>query len=197
MAGLSSSATINVSTLAAYEAPSGTPIPVITAAELAAWDFDAPTYGTGNVFTQLGHTSDGTDVTITSEVTGGDTLASRQRAALRRTPVRASYGIGIAALQFDNTVLSMYFGGGDTSQADAFYLPKTFQVAERSILLVMADAEANFAMGFTKTEVQPEGEIAFGPSALSELGLSISILDDDAATSLGAFFRAGLGTPAP
>lgn len=192
---LDNSATLNVSNLAVLVANPDTDPPAnsLAPAALEAFNFDNPTL-TG--FTLLGHTSLGTDVTLSATVSGGETLGSLQRAALRRTPITATYAINIALLQLDNQALSLYFGGGDVSVANQFGIPKTFTVAQRSVILVMADSENAVGWHFAKAELQPNGDISFGPSALSEMGLTISILDSDDADVLGTIFRDNLGASA-
>ena len=194
---LDNSFTINVSNIAAYSGPRDAADP---AQNLDTFDFDSPpaTLGTGaeNTMTLIGHTSEETAVSLTPEIEGNERLGSLQSPSLRRTPVRTAWALLIAALQGDNNVLQMVFGGGDITEEDSFGIPKGFAVQRRALYLVMADAEKPLDMYFGLADVVPEGEISFDPSALTEFSLSAGILDSDNQTLLGRIGRQGLGTPA-
>lgn len=197
MAGLDGSMVINVSNVWAGVAPKGTTKPTFTATgatSLASWDFDADT---ALGFSNIGHTSEETDVTLAPEREGGERLGSLQRSSLRRTRTTQTYTLSVAALQLDNDNLTLMFGGGDDSQEDYFGVGKTYEAPERSALVVLGDSAGfNAALWVPLAEVATDGELAFGPSAITEGTLQFAILDDDAAADLIGFFRAGLGTAA-
>lgn len=192
---LDNSLTINVSNIAAYVGPRDTAAPTVT---LSTFDFDNPpaTLGTGTPFELIGHTSEETAVTLTPEIEGNERLGSLQRASLRRTAARVAWTLAIAALQGDNRVLTMVFGGGDTTEVGEFGIPKGFTVQQRALYIVMADSEAPLAWHFDLASIVPEGEVSFDPAALTEFTLNAGILDSDAATDLGRIYRAGLGASA-
>lgn len=165
------------------------------ATSVAGWDFEQPS---ALGFTMIGHTSLETDITLAQEREGGEKLGSLQRSALRKTRVTQTWTLTAAALQLDNTTLSLMFGGGDTTQADYFGAPKTYTPQRKAVLCVLGDSAGfNMPLWLPLADVGVDGEIAFGPGALTEGNLVFDILDSDAAADLLGIFRTGLGTPAP
>lgn len=195
---LDGSFVINVSNAWVGLADEGTAKPVVTASgvtSLAGWNFDQTT---ALGYSLLGHTSEETSITLTAEVEGGERLGSLQRSSLRETRTTAARSLTMAALQGDNDVLKLYFGGGDTSQANYFGVPKTYTPPRKAVFIVLGDSAGfNLGLWVPLASVKPEGDVEFGPEGLAEFGLNLGILDDDAATDLLGIFRAGLGTVVP
>lgn len=194
---LDNSTTLNVDNVAFYAGPKGLVAP--TGVDLSTFDFVNPpsTVDSGDVtpvpLELIGHTSNETEVTLSSSIDGNETIGSKQRAALRQTRARATYALTFAALQFDNRVLSLLFGGGRTDTAGQFGISKEFVPQERSIFPVLSDSEAALAWFFSLASIVPDGDVEFGDEQMNEVGLRCSILDDDNATDLGIIFRDGLG----
>lgn len=194
---LDGSFVINTSNAWVGLADEGTAKPTFTAApaatSIAGWDFEATT---ALGYTMIGHTSEETAITLAVEVEGGERLGSLQRSSLRETRITATRTITMAALQGDNTVLSLYFGGGDATQPDYFGVPKTYTAPRKAALIVIGDSAGyNMPLWVPLASVKPEGDVEFGTDALTEFGLSLAVLDDDGADDLLGFFRVGLGTP--
>lgn len=188
--------TINVSNVAVYTAVRDAVKPTVN---LATFNFSSPpaTLGTAPaVHGLLGHTSENTEISLTPDITGGERLGSKQVASLRRTPRRVAWSLAIAALQGDNTVLSFVFGGGNVATVGEFGVPKNFDPADVALLVLMADSQAALGLRIPLAEITPSGAIEFGAAALTEFGLTCSILDSNADSDLMRFYRSGLGAAA-
>lgn len=171
----------------------GAPFPFTTQAELAALDLTAPEVGDGWV--NLGHTSRENAIALSRDAEGGETKGSFQKPNLRKTDPVVSWAFNVNALQISNDVLSLYFGGGDISDPDAFYAPFVSMVTERSLGIVLVDGPHRFGWGVPKVGIEADDAPEFDPENFMEFSLLMTVLEHSDAKGLMGLFKAGLGTP--
>lgn len=143
---------------------------------------------------QLGHTSRENAVALGKE--GGETtaLGSWQAPTLKTSVSPITYSFTISALQFDNDVLSLYFGGGDTSQQGYFGIPKTTSPTEKALYLALVDGTAVWGEYFPKVSIIGGDGPELSPEGLTEWQLVATILDPGTAEpTLGRIYGEGLG----
>lgn len=189
---LDNGATINVDNLAFYAAVLGTTPPDLGPAALEAWDLENPDGEAGLEWVCLGHTSEGTNVTLSPQSEGGDRLGSLQRSSLRRSPRFVSWQFAVAFLQWDVNTLPKIFGGGDAAIDGEYGIPKKFTTQISAAVVVFGDSEANIGFHVPKVDYFPDGDIELGPSLLTENSLIVGFLDDDASIDLGRIYRSTL-----
>lgn len=171
-----------------------------TAAELAAFPWNAvPSTlsagaGTGNEYTLLGEMAEETAITISPDVSGGELRNTKHTNGVRKSKIRVNWSITLPALQISNRTLSMLTGGGDAATADTFLVGKDFIPDDQSLFLVFADSVANLALHVPLGSPMPSGDLSLaGTDGLTELGLTISVMDEATVNHLMAFIRDGLG----
>lgn len=163
-----------------YLAPAATVQPASLTAPASPWE-------------NLGHTSRGDGLTITRD--GGDSniLGTWQNTALRDRRDPTTYAITLFAHQVDNTVLGLYFGGGDASVAGKFGVTSTTGTTEKAMFVRIVDGANEVGLYVPKVSVgaeddvsvDPEGFLAF-PLRATVLQVSGSNLMDFLAADLGA-----------
>ena len=141
----------------------------------------------------LGHTSRDDGLTITRD--GGDTevLGTWQNPSLRQRVDPTTYAITLTAHQVDNTVLSLYFGGGDVSVTDTFGVDSTTGTTEQAMYVRIVDGASEVDMYLPKVsitsdddmEIDPEGFLSF-PLKATVLQVTGSNLIEFIAGNLGA-----------
>lgn len=167
--------------------------PADTPAEVAALDLEADTLATD--WRNLGHTSRDNNVSLGRD--GGEVTVkgSWQNAALRTQKSPVVWTIGIAALQIDNDVLRLYFGGGDVTQPDSFGLPDTPVSQEVALYVVLVDGDTRLPLYFPKVDIGGADAIEVDPENFLEFALAATVLKASG-EDLGRIYRAGLGNPA-
>jgi hypothetical protein len=101
-----------------YLAPAETVIPASLTAPAAPWE-------------NMGHTSRDDGLTITRDGGDSEVLGTWQNPSLRERRDPVTFAITMVAHQVDNTVLGLYFGGGDTTVADHFGVNSTTGTTEQ------------------------------------------------------------------
>jgi hypothetical protein len=128
-------------------------------------------------FTELGHT-DAEDI-IAFDQDGGDSevFKSWQNAALRQviTDEAVDFFV-IPALELSNTVLSLYYGGGDASTANRFELPDTPAATEKAVCIVMVDGTVNVAFYVPKASILRDDSPEFATDAFAKFPLRFTVL---------------------
>lgn len=124
-------------------------------ADLTAFAANTATLPTG--FTNLGHTS--IDDVLTFGQEGGDTevKGSWQNSSLREviTEATVDYFV-IPALQVDNDVLTLYYGGGTITTANEFHVPDSPVPQEKAICVIMLDGSTPVALYIAKCSIRRE-----------------------------------------
>jgi hypothetical protein len=151
---------------------------------------------TGGVWEQLGHTSRENNVTLAKSGGERTQYGSWQEDVLKESVAPITWQVTVNALQIDNTVLTMYFGGGDTSQPGYYGMPKTSTPQERAFLLVLLDSTAVWPLWFPMASVLGGDGPQFGPTGITEWSLVNTILSHPGTPDLGRIYNDALGTPA-
>jgi hypothetical protein len=163
-----------------YLAPSGTAIPGSLTSPASPWD-------------ELGHTSRDDGLTITRDGGDSEVLGTWQNASLRQRVDPTTFAITMTAHQVDNTVLGLYFGGGDTSVANVFGVTSAVGTTEKALFVRIIDGTNELNLHLAKVsitsdddmEIDPEGFLSF-PLRATVLQQSGQNLMDWIADNLGA-----------
>jgi hypothetical protein len=163
-----------------YLAPSGTAIPASLTAPAAPWE-------------ELGHTSRDDGLTITRDGGDSEVLGTWQNASLRQRVDPTTFAITMTAHQVDNTVLALYFGGGDATVANTFGVTSAVGTTERALYVRIIDGTNEVGLHLPKVsitsdddmEIDPEGFLSF-PLRATVLQQSGQNLIDFLADNLGA-----------
>ena len=118
-------------------------------------------------FTELGHTDLSNVLTWNS--TGGSTTVkgSWQNASLRQVVTTATTSFTINSIQTDNTVLNMFYGGGDITVANEFSVPDTTTPVNKAILIIMLDGTIPTALYVNTCSIVGSGTPTFGSDAFT------------------------------
>src|SRR5690606_18639778 len=81
----------------------------------------------------LGHTSREDGLTITRDGGDSETVGTWQNASLRERREPSVFAITAYLHQVDNNVLSLYFGGGDTSEPGVFGVTDVTSTVEQAL----------------------------------------------------------------
>lgn len=163
-----------------YLAPSGTVTPASLTAPASPWE-------------NMGHTSRDDGLTITRDGGDSEVLGTWQNPSLRERRDPVTFAITMVAHQVDNTVLGLYFGGGDVTVADKFGVNSTTGTVEKALYVRIVDGNSQLGLYLPKVsiasdddmEVDPEGFLSF-PLRATVLQQSGSNLMDFIADNLGS-----------
>lgn len=151
-----------------------------TLSNLTAFAADTSTLPAG--FTNLGHTD--LDEILQFGKEGGDTevKGSWQNASLREITTTAAVDyLVIKSLQIiDNTVLSLYHGGGSAATANEFAWPDNPTPQERALCLIMLDGTMPLALYAAKVSIRAEAEMEFAGDDFAKAPLRMTFLKDGA-----------------
>lgn len=129
-------------------------------------------------FTTLGHTTLDKVVAFASD--GGDTevKGSLQNRALREVLKSAAVDrIVVSSLQIqDNTVLTLYYGGGDATVANTFDVPDNPGVQERALLVVIVDAVSPVGLYVPRSSVRRDDVMAIPADDFASAPLRFTFL---------------------
>lgn len=168
---------------------------VDTAAPATPADIDITSATPATGWTNLGHTSRENAVAMTRDGDDPETRGSWQNANLRSTTPTVTWGLTIPALQIDNTVLGLYFGGGDSTQADSFGVTDGFGATEKALYLLLIDGTARAGLYVPRVALSADEAPSFDPENFLEFTLRATLLKSSSSADMMRWFRAGLGTP--
>lgn len=129
-----------------YLAPTSTAVPANLVTPASPWD-------------SLGHTSRDDGLTITRDGGDTETLGTWQNSALRERRDPTTFAITMFAHQVDNTILSLYFGGGDTSVAGKFGVTSTTGSVEKALYVRIVDGANELGLYIPKVSIGPEDDV--------------------------------------
>lgn len=144
-------------------------------ADLTAFAADTSDLPTG--FTDLGHTD--LDQILTFGQDGGDTTVkgSWQNKSLREIVTTETVDfISAKSLQLDNTVLSLYYGGGDATGTNTFEVPDSGTPTEKALCLIMLDGTTPVAIYASKVSIRRESEIEVASDDFTKFPLRFTFL---------------------
>lgn len=146
----------------------------------ALTSFAADTSVVPSGFTDIGHTD--LDQILQFGTEGGDTetKGSWQNAALREivTTAKVDYLIFKSLQILDNTVLSLYHGGGSAAVANEFAWPDNPTPTEKAFLLIMLDGTTPTALYARKSSIRAESEMEFASDDFTKAPLRVTFLKD-------------------
>lgn len=147
----------------------------IATAETAA---PAGTGVPGMGWTEIGHTTHDSPMTLTR--TGGDrtTLPSWQSAALRESVSPISYSLGFGLLQHDEQSLKLFYGGGSVVSG-MFKVPKVPVAQEHALFVRIIDGADVWARYFSIASILGSDSEEADPENLLAMPVSATILGDD------------------
>lgn len=176
-----------------YHPTPGSPSP-FTAATVGAADLEAATVATG--WLNFGHTSAENSVSMSRDAEEGEMKGTWQKASLRKTPPKVTWGFGIPSVQMSNHIFDMYFGVGDKSEEDVFHvLPGSVSV-EGAFCLVLVDGNVRVPIYVPKVSYEGDDAPEFETENFVEFNIKATVLDHTGAKGLMSIYKAGLGTPA-
>jgi hypothetical protein len=145
-----------------------------TYAQLVA--FAANTSSPPAGWTDLGHTS--VDDLPAFGQEGGDvtTKGSWQSTALRTSTAAAVDYVDVTAIQIDNNILEMFYGGGTYAEADAFSLPDAPGTENRALTVVYFDGTNGWAFYAYKTSVSRADSPSFASDDFAKWPLRFTVL---------------------
>lgn len=146
-----------------YFAPPGTERPT---------DIDEPGYP----WEDIGHTSSDNNFKITKD--GGDSniLGTWQNPALRERRDPVTFALTFNLLQISNEVLSLYFGGGDVTEAGVFGVNTTPSAQERALFVVVVDGDVSVPLYAPKVSVASDDDVEADVEKFLEFPVRATIL---------------------
>lgn len=111
-------------------------------------------------------------------------------------PVTRSYTVN--ALQWDNDTMSLYEGGGDSSEPNIFWTPKSPVPTTSSALIVMVDTSIGKVTGLYNPKVTIRGAdgLSLSRDDWANIPLRFTEENDPAAKGPRAYIGEGFGTAA-
>lgn len=128
-----------------YLAPVGTPRPVAPTDPASPWE-------------NLGHTSTEDNFTISRDGGDSEVLRTWQNPNLRERREPTNFIFQWTSLQVDNTVLGMYFGGGDTAEAGVFAVTSSTGAVEKAFYTRIVDGDNEVGLYVPKVSITSEDD---------------------------------------
>ena len=129
-----------------YLAPSETAVPTNLTEPEDPWD-------------NLGHTSREDGLTITRDGGDSETIGTWQNPSLRERRDPSVFAITAYLHQVDNNVLSLYFGGGDTSTEGKFGVTSVTGTVEKALYVRIVDGVNEVGLYVPKVSVAAEDDV--------------------------------------
>jgi hypothetical protein len=129
-----------------YVAPAGTPKPSNLITPEPPWQ-------------EMGHTSIDDGLTITRDGGDSEVLGTWQNPSLRERRDPVVFAVTLHLLQIDNNTLSLYFGGGDASEAGVFGVNLISQPQERAMFVRIVDGDNEFPFYIPKASIASDDDV--------------------------------------
>jgi hypothetical protein len=162
-----------------YLAPSGTVRPTNLTSPPSPW-------------VNLGHTSLDDGLTITRDGGDTETVGTWQNPSLRERKDPTTYAITLVAHQVDNTVLGLYFGGGDATASGRYGVTATTGTTERAMFVRIVDGANEVDIYVPKASISSEDDMEVDPEGFLSFPLRATVLQVTGA-NLMEFIGTGLG----
>lgn len=166
-----------------------------TAATVGAANLDAATVATG--WSNFGHTSRENSVKLNRDAEEGEVKGTWQKPNLRKTDDQVSWSFTIPSVQMSNHTFDMYFGEGDKSEANAYWVKGTAPTIEGALTLVLVDGAKRVPIYVPKVAYSGDDAPEFGVDDFVELSIKATVLEQTGAKGLMAIYKAGLGSQTP
>lgn len=143
-------------------------------------------------FTEVGHTSYDSPLTIAREGGESTVLRSWQSSAVRTRVEPVTYRLSFGLLQHDEPSLKLYYGGGQVNATTTeFEVPKTPVPQAHSLFVRIVDGANVWAKYFPKVDIIGSDSVEEDPENMSSLPVTATLLGDDSLSYL--FTIAGPG----
>jgi hypothetical protein len=146
-----------------YLAPAETVVPASLTSPAAPW-------------VNLGHTSLDDGLTITRDGGDSEVLGTWQNPTLRERKDPTTFAITMVAHQVDNTVLSLYFGGGDATGTDSFGVTATTGTTNRAMYVRIVDGDNSLGLYLPKVSISSEDDVEVDPEGFLSFPLRATVL---------------------
>lgn len=144
----------------------------------------------GGGWTEIGHTSFDSPLTISREGGERTTLPSWQSSALRESVSKVTYSLAFGLLQHDEANLKLYYGGGSVTSG-VFQVPKTPTPQEHALFVRIVDGSDVWAQYFSIASILGSDSEEADPENLMSMPVSATVLEDDALAYLFGIYLAG------
>ena len=165
-----------------YLAPVGTPRPVDPTAPDTPWE-------------DMGHTSTEDNFVISRDGGDSEVLRTWQNANFRERREPTNYIFQWTALQVDNTVLGMYFGGGDETEEGVFAVTSSTGAVESAFYTRIVDGDNEVGLYVPKVSITSEDDAEADIEYFLGFPLKATVLQVTG-SNLMEFLGDNLGTPA-
>ena len=171
-----------------YLAPTSTTAPVDPTAPTTPW-------------VELGHTSLDDGLTITRDGGDSEVIGTWQNPSLRERRDPTTYAITMVAHQVDNTVLGLYFGGGDSTDPGIFAVTATTGTTPSAMFVRIVDGvdeegePRQVGMYLPSVSIGSEDDMEVDPEGFLSFPLRATVLQVSG-SNLIEFIAPNLGTPA-
>jgi hypothetical protein len=176
---LTDSAVIIPGTGFIYLAPAETAIPASLTAPASPW-------------ANLGHTSLDDGLTITRDGGDSEVVGTWQNPSLRERRDPTTFAITMVAHQVDNTVLSLYFGGGDATVANQFGVTATTGTSSKAMYVRIVDGANEVGLYLPKVSIASEDDVELDPEGFISFPLRATVLQVSG-SNLMTFINDALG----
>ena len=146
-----------------YLAPALTAEPASLTAPAAPW-------------ANLGHTSRDDGLTITRDGGDSEVLGTWQNPSLRERKDPTTFAITLTAHQVDNTVLGLYFGGGDAAVANQFGVNATTGTTSKAMYVRIVDGANEVGLYLPKVSISSEDDVEIDPEGFLAFPLRATVL---------------------
>jgi len=113
----------------------------------------------GDPWENLGHTSREDGLTITRDGGDSETIGTWQNPSLRERRDPSVFAITAFLHQVDNNVLSLYFGGGDTSEDGKFGVNEVAGTTSKALYVRIVDGENEVGLYVPKASIAAEDDV--------------------------------------
>ena len=141
----------------------------------------------------LGHTSIEDNVTITRDGGDSEIKGTWQNPNLRERREPVNFIVNFTAHQFDDTVLGLYFGGGDDTVAGRFGVTTTTGATERAMMIRIVDGGQSVGLYVPKVSITSEDDAEADVEELFGFPLKATVLQVTG-SNLIDFVSPNLGT---
>lgn len=171
-------------------------LPPFNTATVGAVDLDADAVGTGNnIWSNFGHTSRENSVKLNRDAEDGEVKGTWQNPNLRKTKDQVSWSFTLPSVQMANHTFDMYFGEGDKSEEDVYWVTDDGDPIEGAFCLVLVDGSKRVPIYVPKVSYSGDDAPEFGAEDFVELSIKATVLKQASSKGLMGIYKAGLGTP--
>jgi hypothetical protein len=146
-----------------YLAPASTAVPASLTSPAAPW-------------VNLGHTSLDDGITITRDGGDSEVLGTWQNPSLRERKDPTTFALTMVAHQVDNTVLGLYFGGGDATGTGKFGVNATTGTTDKAMYVRIVDGANSLGLYLPKVSLSSEDDVSMDAQGFLSFPLRATVL---------------------